>query len=86
MSKHERAKLLIEKEVRIHRDVMVQAPSHPQHPDWEQSADALTYALKVLEAVDREIHPDTVECLADMGFTEEALMIQAILDAKADNV
>jgi len=50
---------------------------------YKSDAEALTYALRVLEAVDREIHPDTVEWLADMGFTEEAFMIQAIVDAKA---
>jgi hypothetical protein len=99
MNKHERAKRLIEKEVRIHRDVMVQAPSHPQHPDWEQSADALTYALKVLEAVEGVClhHIDALNTgITELFYSGRAVeargldnlreIVFNILDAKADNV
>ena len=93
MNKHERAKRLIEKEVCIHRDVMVQAPSHPQHPDWECAADALTYALRVLEAVEgvEEWMPYYIESIIAIrtgqpaGLLKLKGILQAILDAKSDD-
>ena len=91
MNKHERAVEMLRDEANAIASVLQRPHGETLEKEWRTDAAAFTYALRVLEAVEGVTHR-LFSDLCDFALDDEAdpvrqaaNILQAILDAKADD-